>query len=134
MIGVGAWQLAAPILGWGLPVGVTIMLIMLLNRRDRRRAKLLELVSGQFEPALLRSDVAIRIEAGLLSEWALVVVDMPDHSQAEARDAFGRLSKVLSPQVGLLVRGGPEQFGRERRPRVGAGRMRRRSPSMATVR
>ncbi|MGH7332272.1 MAG: hypothetical protein ACREKS_05875 [Candidatus Rokuibacteriota bacterium] len=133
MMGLGVWQVAAPILGWGLPIGLTFVLVMLLNRRDRRRAKLLELVSGQFDPAVLRSDVAIRIEAGLLSEWALVVVDMPDHSQAEARDAFGRLSQVLPPQVGLLVRGGPEQFGRGRRPLAAASRIRRR-PSLATVR
>lgn len=135
MIGVGIWQLAAPVLGWGLPIGLTIMLIVLLNRRDRRRAKLLELVSGQFESAALRSDVAIRVEAALLSEWALVVVDMPDYSQAEAREAFGRLSKVLSPQVGLLVRGGPERLGKERQRLVGANRMRRPPPpSLATVR
>lgn len=133
MLGVGMWQLAAPILGWGVPIGLTIVLIVLLDRRDRRRVNLLGLVSGQFAPAILRSDIAIRIEAGLLSEWALVVVDMPDHSQAEARDAFGRLSKVLPAQVGLLVRGGPEQFGRERRPLAVAGRIRRR-PSLATVR
>jgi hypothetical protein len=112
-----------------------MMLIVLLNLRDRRRAKLLDVVSGQFESAALRSDVAISIEAALLSECALVVVDMPDYSQAEAREAFGRLSKVLSPQVGLLLRGGPEWLGKERRPLAGAnGMRRRRPPSLATVR
>ena len=126
-------QVAAPVLGWGLPVGLTLALIALLNRRDRRQAGVLEVVSAQFEPAVLRSDVAINVEAGLFSEWMLVVVDMCDSSPVEAGEAFSRLSKVLPPQAGLLIRGGAEQLGRERgRPARGLGRLRRRTPSLAT--
>ena len=133
MIGIGLWHIAAPVLGWGLPVALTLALIVLLNRRDRRQARALDVVSAQFEPAVLRSDVAISVEAGLFSEWTAVVVDMPDSSPEEAGEAFTRLSKVLSPQTGLLVRGGSEQLGRERRrPARGLGRLRRRTPSLAT--
>lgn len=115
MIGAGIRQLATPVVGWALPIGLVIMLIVLLNRRDRRRAALLGLVSGQFDSTVLRSTVAISIDAGLLSESGLVIVDMPDCSQEETQQAFARLSKVLPPRVGLVVRGAPQGLGGERR-------------------
>ncbi len=115
MIGAGIRQLATPVAGWVLPIGLVIMLIVLLNRRDRRRAELLDLVSGQFDSAALRSDVAISIDASLLSESGFVSIDIPDCSQEEAQEAFARLSKVLPPRVGLVVRGAPQSLGRERR-------------------
>jgi hypothetical protein len=115
MTGAGIRQLAVPMAGWALPVGLVIMLIVLLNRRDRRRAELLDLVSGQFDSTALRSNVAISINAGLLSESSSVIVDMPDCSQEEAQEAFARLSKMLPPQVGLVVRGAPRSLGKDRR-------------------
>jgi hypothetical protein len=115
MMGTGIGRLAAPVVGWALPICLVIALIVLLNRRDGRRDRLLNLVGGQFAPAVLRRDVAICIESSLLTESGLVSVNMPDSSPEETQEVFARLSKVLPPQVGLVVRGAHQGRGGERR-------------------
>jgi hypothetical protein len=85
------------------PVAVFIGLMGLLNRRDRRQARLLCFVAGQFPGEVLRSDIVIDAHCALLTSRAVVRVDIY-HDGGDVWPAIERLRQTLPPMVGLAVR------------------------------
>jgi hypothetical protein len=82
------------------PIGV---LLAVLNRRDRREAGLLALVSDQFSGQALRSEVAIAIRCAYLGGRDRVTVDMRACSPEAIWDALARLGQALPAHVEVRV-------------------------------
>jgi hypothetical protein len=86
------------------PVAGLIGLMALLNRRDRRQARLLSFVARQFPGEVLRSDIVIDARCAVLTSRALVRVDIY-HDGGDVWPAIERLRQTLPPMVGLAVKG-----------------------------
>ena len=85
-------------------VAALIGLLVLLNRRDRRQARLLSFVARQFSGEVLRSDIVIDARCALLTKRAEVRVDIADDG-GEVWPAIERLRQTLPPMIALAVRG-----------------------------
>ncbi|MGH7268373.1 MAG: hypothetical protein ACREMB_26445 [Candidatus Rokuibacteriota bacterium] len=86
-----------------LGVGPFALLIALLNRRDRREARLLGAVCRGLSSKAMRSDVAVGVRCALLGRGAIVVVDMPGAAPGQVWEAMARLRALLPPAVRLRV-------------------------------
>jgi hypothetical protein len=87
-----------------LAVGPILGVLLLLNRRDRRREALLGTL-WQLTPWDLRSRIAIQARAAVLSSRSIVTVYMPDCSHEEIWEALRRYCPRLPPRTRLLVEG-----------------------------
>jgi hypothetical protein len=85
-----------------LAVGPVALLVGLLNRRDRREARVLGAVCRALSAQAMRSDVAVGVRCRLLRDGGLVVVDV-GAVPGELWDAVARLRAVLPPAVRLRV-------------------------------
>jgi hypothetical protein len=103
-------------------VAALIGLVVLLNRRDRRQARLLSSAARQFSGEVLRSDIVIDARCALLTKWAEVRVDIA-HDGGEVWPAIERLRQTLPPMVALAVRGAarPDPKGNVRGGATSAG-------------
>jgi hypothetical protein len=95
------------------PLAALLAVVALQNRRDRRAAWLLGIAMSQFSAEALRSDVVVRVRAGLLARRADVIVDMRPCGRDEVWAAISRLRQALPSWVRVRVDG-------ELVPRVGA--------------
>lgn len=98
-------KLGVIILFFGLTLSPLVGLLLLLNRRDRRQARVLGTVLEQLSSPDLRGRVAARVRSGLLSPKSVVTVDVAGCSREEIWDIMTRLSQRLSPQIRLEVSG-----------------------------
>lgn len=87
-----------------LAIGPIYGLMLLLNRRDRRRDQLLAML-WDLTPGDLRSRIAIQVRAAILSSRSVVTIFMLDGSPEEIWEAFGRWCPQLPPHTRLLVEG-----------------------------
>ncbi len=87
-----------------LTVGPVFGLMLLLNRRDRRRAALLGMV-WERTPKDLAGLIAVQIRCPLFSSRSMVTVEMQACSRDELWDAIARWSPHLPPRTRLLVKG-----------------------------
>jgi hypothetical protein len=87
-----------------VPVELLIALFALLNRRDRRQARLLSFVAGQFPGEALRSDIVIEARCAMLAGGAVVRIDIR-RDGGEVWLAVERLRRTLPPRVHLVVIG-----------------------------
>ncbi len=87
-----------------LAVGPIYGMMLLLNRRDRRREHLLGML-WHLTPWDLRSRIAIQARVAILSSRSVVTVYMLDSSREEIWEAFGRWCPQLPPRTRLLVEG-----------------------------
>ena len=85
-------------------VGPVLGLMLLLNRRDRRRAALLGLVWERTSKDLA-SSIAVQVRCGLFSSRGVVTVEMQACSRDEIWEAVARWSPHVPPRVRLLVKG-----------------------------
>ena len=85
-------------------VGPVLALLLLLNLRDRRHARLLDVV-WQLAPRDLSDHVAIQVRCAVFTRRAVVTVDMHACSRDEIWVAIARWSTGLPPKVRLLVNG-----------------------------
>jgi hypothetical protein len=110
------------LLGSVSPVAALIGLVVLLNRRDRRQARLLSSAARQFSGEVLRSDIVIDARCALLTKRAEVRVDIA-HDGGEVWPAIERLRQTLPPMVALAVRGAarPDPTGNVRGGATSAG-------------
>jgi hypothetical protein len=92
----------------GAPVAVLIVLIALLNRRDRRQACLLSLVARQLTGEEVRGDVTIQAHCALLAGGGVVRVDASRLDAGVARQVIERLRQTLPSIVRLAVAGAPD--------------------------
>jgi hypothetical protein len=89
-----------------LPVELLLVLFALLNRRDRRQARLLSLAVRPFSGEVLRSDLVITARCAVLTGAAVVQVDIR-HDGGAVWPALERLRQGLPPRVRLVVIGAP---------------------------
>jgi len=89
-------------------VGPVLGLLLLLNLRDRRQARLLDIV-WQFTPRDVSDRIAIHVRGAALSPRAVVTVDMHACSRDEIWEASARWAASLPPPVRLLVNGKTDQ-------------------------
>lgn len=101
----GLTQLGGFILIVALTFGPLVILIELLNRRDRRQSLLLAAVLRQFDSPDYRGRVAAQVRCGIFSGSSVVRVSMLAWSRDEIWDAITRLSQVLPPQIRVVVEG-----------------------------
>jgi len=92
-------------------VGPLGALLALLNRRDRRRAALVDRVGAALPSVLVRSDLEIEVGAALLSRGGWVHVGLGPSSPSQTGAVITRLRRALPREVRLAVDGrlwGPE--------------------------
>ena len=87
--------------------GPVVGLMLLLNVRDRRRAKLLDTM-WSLAPRHLRHHMVIQARVSVLPRRSLITVDMRDCERSDIWDAFARWATGLPPGVRLHVYGGFE--------------------------
>jgi hypothetical protein len=92
----------------GGPVSVLIVLIALLNRRDRRQGRLLALAARQLTGEEVRGDVTIQAHCALLAGGGVVRVDASRLDGGVARQVIERLRQTLPLMVRLAVDGAPD--------------------------
>jgi hypothetical protein len=85
-------------------LGPVLGLMLLLNRRDKRQAALLER-AWQLTPREISDRIAIQVCCPLLPRWRLVTVEMQDCARDEIWEAVARWSANLPPRVRLQVIG-----------------------------
>jgi hypothetical protein len=85
-------------------VGPVLGLLLLLNFRDRRQARLLVVV-WQLTPKALADRIAVQVRCPALMRRPVVTVDMHACSRDEIWEASARWAASLPPPVWLLVRG-----------------------------
>jgi hypothetical protein len=102
---IGSFALSVA-LGGG-PVAMLIVLIALLNRRDRRQVRLLSLAARQLTAEEVRGDVTIEAHCPLLAGSGGVRVDVGRLDSGVARQVIERLRQTLPPVVRLAVEGAP---------------------------
>ena len=88
------------------PVAVITVLISVMNRRDRRQARLHSLVARHFPNEVVRSDIVIEARCAMLTRNAVIRVDVR-HDGGEVWPAIERLHQALPPVVRLVVTGVP---------------------------
>src|SRR5262247_3154977 len=89
------------------PVAVLIVLIALLNRRDRRRERFLSMVARQLSGEELRGNVTVEARCPLLAGDGVVGVDVGRLEGRVARQVIERLRQTLPPVVRLAIEGAP---------------------------
>src|SRR5262245_48141007 len=89
------------------PVAVLIVLIALLNRRDRRRDRLLSIVARQLTGEEVRGDVTFEARCPLLAGGGVVRVDVGRLDGRVARPVIDRLHLTLPPMVRLAIESAP---------------------------
>src|SRR5262245_55671299 len=87
------------------PVAGLIVLIALLNRRDRRQVRLLSTAARQLTGEEERGDVTIEARCPLLARGGVVWVDVGRLDSRVARQVIERLRQTLPPVVRLAVAG-----------------------------
>lgn len=90
---------------FGLTGSPLVVLLILLNRRDRRESALLGAVLAEFASPEFRGRIATQIRCSLLARRIVVRVQMLDGSRDEIWDALMRLARRVPPSVRLVVEG-----------------------------
>jgi hypothetical protein len=93
------------VLGCAITFGPVVVLLSLLNRRDRRTSQLRDAVLSQLPLYELRGLVGIQVHAGVLTRRSMVRLDMLACTCDQIWDAVLRLSRMLPPHVQLAVNG-----------------------------
>jgi hypothetical protein len=93
------------VLGCAITFGPVVVLLSLLNRRDRRTSQLRDAVLAQLPLYELRGLVGIQVHSGVLTRRSVVRLDMLACTCDQIWDAVLRLSRMLPPHVRLAVNG-----------------------------
>jgi hypothetical protein len=89
------------------PMAVLIVLIALLNRRDRRQERFLSMVVRQLTGEEVRGDVTVEARCPLLAGGGVVRLDVGRLDGRVARQVIERLRQTLPPVVRLAIEGAP---------------------------
>jgi hypothetical protein len=100
-------DVARGIFGAVLMFGPVVILLTLLNRRDRRASRLRHIVLGQLALPELRGHVGVHIQCAVFSRRRAVIVDLLAGTPHEVWNVFTRLASRLPPRVRLVVHSVP---------------------------
>ncbi len=100
-------DVARGVFGVALIFGAVVILLALLNRRDRRASHLRRTVLGQLALPELRGHVGVRIQCAVFSRRRAVIVDLLAGTPHEVWNVFTRLASRLPPRVRLVVHSVP---------------------------
>jgi hypothetical protein len=95
-------RLAAPMF-LALQLGAILLVLMLLNARDRRRARATGIVLGACATPLRRGWLSCRVRAPLWSRRTIAVVDVSGCDAEVAWPTMRHLVAVLPPDITLAV-------------------------------
>jgi hypothetical protein len=101
-------DVARGVFGVAIIFGPVVILLTLLNRRDRRASRLRQTVLDQLALPELRGRVGVHIQCAVLSPRRAVRVDLLVGTPYEVWNVFSRLASRLPPRVHLVVHGGPD--------------------------
>ena len=101
-------DVARGVFGVVLMFGAVVILLALLNRRDRRVSRLRHIVLGQLALPELRGHVGVHIQCAVFSRRRAVIVDLLAGTPYEVWNVFTRLAARLPPRVRLVVHDTPE--------------------------
>jgi len=93
------------VLGCAIIFGPVVVLLLLLNRRDRHTSQWRDIVLSQLPWHELRGLVGIQVHSGVLTRRSVVRLDMLACTCDQIWDAVLRLSCILPPHVRLAVNG-----------------------------
>jgi hypothetical protein len=102
-------DVARGVFGVAIICGAMVILLTLLNRRDRRASRLRHTVLDQLALPELRGRVGVHIACAVFSQRRAVIVDLLAGTSCEVWDVFTRLASRLPPRVRLVVRGAPDR-------------------------
>jgi hypothetical protein len=88
--------------------GAVVILLTLLNRRDRRASRLRHTVLDQLALPELRGRVGVRIQCAVFSRRRAVIVDLLASTPHEVWTVFTRMASRLPPRVRLVVYSTPD--------------------------
>ena len=88
--------------------GAVVILLILLNRRDRRASRLRHTVLDQLALPELRGRVGVHIQSAVFSRRRAVIVDLLAGTPHEVWNVFIRLASRLPPHVRLVVHSTPD--------------------------
>jgi hypothetical protein len=111
-------EVARGVFGVGITFGAAVILLTLLNRRDRRASRLRHSVLDQLALPELRGRVGVHIQCAVFSRRRAVMVDLLAGTPHEVWAIFIRMASRLPPRVRLVVHsvpdaGFPRPFGLE---------------------
>ena len=86
----------------GLVMGSVVLVLGLLNARDRRRARAIADVLGAC-PATRRGSIALHARGALLSRRVVLALDLSDCDDADVGPAVRRLADARPAGVTLVV-------------------------------
>ena len=97
------------VLGVVITFAAVVLLLTLLNWRDRRAMRLRYAVLDQLALPELRGRVGVHIQCAVLSWRRAVIVDLLGGTPHEVWNIFTRLASRLPPRVRLVVHGAPDR-------------------------
>jgi hypothetical protein len=96
------------IFGVALIFGAVVILLVMLNRRDRRASRLRHTALDQLTLPELRGRVGMHIQCAVFSRRRAVIVDLLAGTPHEVWNVFTRLASRLPPRVRLVVHSVPD--------------------------
>jgi hypothetical protein len=96
------------VFGVAIILGPVVILLTLLNRRDRRASGLRHTVLDQLALPALRGRVGVHIQCAVLSRRRAVIVDLLADTPHEVWNVFTRMATRLPPRVRLVVHSAPD--------------------------
>jgi hypothetical protein len=106
--GEGPMEVARGVLGVAITFGAVVILLTLLNWRDRRASRLRHTVLDQLALPELRGRVGVHIQCAVFSWRRAVIVDLLAGTPHEVWTIFTRMASRLPPRVRLVVHGAPD--------------------------
>jgi hypothetical protein len=101
-------DVARGVFGVAITFGAVVILLMMLNWRDRRPARLRYTVLDHLALPELRGRVGVHIRCALFSRRCAVVVDLLAGTPHEVWNVFTRMASRLPPRVRLVVQSAPD--------------------------
>jgi hypothetical protein len=101
-------EVARGIFGVAVIFGAVVILLTLLNWRDRLALRLRHTVLDQLALPELRGRVGVHIQCAVLSRRRTVIVDLLTGVPCEVWNVFTRLASQLPPRVRLVVHSAPD--------------------------
>ena len=98
-------DVARGVIGMVMIFGAVVILLILLNQRDRRASRLRHTVLDLLALPELRGRVGVHVQCAVLSRRRAVIVDLLAGTPHEVWNVFSRLASRLPPRVRLVVHG-----------------------------